>query len=165
MKGFGSDNHAGVLPEVLAAIGAANVGHAPSYGHDPLTERVEARFAELLGRGAQAFLVFNGSGANVLSLRAVLRPWEGVVLADTAHLNVDVQEQALGVGQVGDRAHLARRVERAHLGRLGDRDDPRLDRVLVAHAHDLRAHEVCRQLAVTRWCERPARRAGLGAVS
>lgn len=88
-RGFGSDNHAGVLPEALAAIAAANEGHAPSYGHDELTARVEARFREELGEQARAFLVFNGSGANVLSMRALLRPWEGVVCAETAHLNVD----------------------------------------------------------------------------
>ncbi|MCW2967433.1 MAG: Threonine aldolase [Solirubrobacteraceae bacterium] len=88
-RGFGSDNHAGVLPDVLAAIGAANEGHAPSYGHDELTERVQQRFRDELGDHAHAFLVFNGSGANVLSLRAVLRPWEGAILAETAHLNVD----------------------------------------------------------------------------
>jgi len=88
-RGFGSDNHAGVLPEVLAAIAAANDGHAPSYGHDALTARVEARFREELGEDVHAFLVFNGSGANVVCLRAVLRPWEGVICAETAHLNVD----------------------------------------------------------------------------
>jgi threonine aldolase len=88
-RGFGSDNHAGVLPEVLAAIGAANDGHVPSYGHDPLTASVEARFRAELGEQARAFLVFNGSGANVLAMRAVLKPWEGVVCAETAHLNVD----------------------------------------------------------------------------
>lgn len=88
-RGFGSDNHAGVLPEVLAAIAAANDGHAPSYGHDELTARVQDRFRHELGADAHAFLVFNGSGANVLSLRAVLKPWEGVVCAETAHLNVD----------------------------------------------------------------------------
>ena len=88
-RGFGSDNHAGVLPQVLAAIAAANEGHAPSYGHDALTERVQDRFREELGPDAHAFLVFNGSGANVLSMRALLRPWEGVVCAETAHLNVD----------------------------------------------------------------------------
>jgi threonine aldolase len=88
-RGFGSDNHAGVLPEVLAAIAAANDGHAPSYGHDALTARVEQRFRDELGEQARAFLVFNGTGANVLSMRAFLRPWEGVVCAETAHLNVD----------------------------------------------------------------------------
>jgi threonine aldolase len=89
VKGFGSDNHAGVLPEALAAIAAANDGHAPSYGHDPITERARARFRALLGDDARAFFVFNGSGANVLSLRAVLRPWEGAIVAETAHLNTD----------------------------------------------------------------------------
>jgi threonine aldolase len=86
-RGFGSDNHAGVLPEVLDAVAAANHGHAPSYGHDAWTEKVRARLdAEL---GGEAFLVFNGTGANVVALRAMCRPWEGVVCADSAHLNVD----------------------------------------------------------------------------
>jgi len=87
-RGFGSDNHAGVLPEALAAIASVNEGHAPSYGHDELTERVAARLCDELG-GGQAFFVFNGSGANVLSMRALLKAWEGVVCAETAHLNVD----------------------------------------------------------------------------
>jgi len=88
-RGFGSDNHAGVLPEVLAAIAAANDGHAESYGHDALTARLQERLRAELGDGAHAFPVFNGSGANVLCLRAVLRPWEAVICAETAHLNVD----------------------------------------------------------------------------
>jgi threonine aldolase len=88
-RGFGSDNHAGILPEVLSAIAAANEGHAPSYGHDELTAAVEARFREVFGEAARAFLVFNGTGANVVALRALLRPWEGVVCPETAHLNVD----------------------------------------------------------------------------
>lgn len=88
-RGFGSDNHAGVLPEALAAIAAANEGHAESYGHDALTERLAARFREELGEAAHAFPVFNGSGANVLCLRALLQPWQGVICAETAHLNVD----------------------------------------------------------------------------
>ncbi len=88
-RGFGSDNHAGILPEVLAAIAAANEGHAPSYGHDERTAAVAQRFREIFGDGAETFLVFNGTGANVVALRALLRPWEGVVCAETAHLNVD----------------------------------------------------------------------------
>ena len=88
-RGFGSDNHAGVLPEVLAAIAAANEGHAPSYGHDALTERLQERFREELGAAVHVLPVFNGTGANVLALRALLRPWEGVICADTAHLEVD----------------------------------------------------------------------------
>jgi threonine aldolase len=74
---------------VLAAIVRINVGHAFGYGHDEFTQGVEARFSELFGSDARAFFVFNGTGANVLSLRAMCRPWEGVICAQTAHLNVD----------------------------------------------------------------------------
>lgn len=88
-RGFASDNHAGVLPEVLVAIAAANDGHAPSYGHDTLTARVEDLFREHFGAHAQTFFVFNGTGANVVALRALCRPWEGVICAESAHLNVD----------------------------------------------------------------------------
>ena len=34
---FASDNCAGIHPVVLSAIAEANVGHAPSYGADPVT--------------------------------------------------------------------------------------------------------------------------------
>jgi threonine aldolase len=88
-RGFASDNQAGVHPAVLEAIAAANAGHAPSYGHDGLTERARARFREHFGEVARAFPVFNGTAANVLSLRAACRPWEAVICADSAHLNVD----------------------------------------------------------------------------
>ena len=88
-RGFGSDNHSGVHPEVLAAIAAANEGHAPSYGHDAHTEAVEDLFRGHFGDGARAFLVFNGTGANVVCLRAMCRAWEGVVCPATAHLEVD----------------------------------------------------------------------------
>jgi threonine aldolase len=88
-RGFASDNASGAHPEVLEAIAAVNHGHAFGYGHDPYTREVEGRLAETFGAEGGAFLVFNGSGANVVCLRALCRPWEGVICAATAHLNVD----------------------------------------------------------------------------
>jgi threonine aldolase len=88
-RGFASDNQAGIHPLVLEAIARANEGHAASYGHDGWTERVQERFREHFGEDAQAFPVFNGTGANVLALRAACRPWEAAICAETAHLNVD----------------------------------------------------------------------------
>jgi threonine aldolase len=87
--GFASDNHAGVRPDVIAAVVAANDGHAPAYGGDPWTERAAARFREHFGPTARAFPVFNGTAANVLSLLALTQPWQAVVCARTAHLHVD----------------------------------------------------------------------------
>jgi threonine aldolase len=88
-RGFASDNASGIHPEVLEAIAAANHGHTFGYGHDAYTREVQERLAELFGADGGVFLVFNGSGANVVGLRSVCRPWEGAICASTAHLNVD----------------------------------------------------------------------------
>lgn len=89
MRSFGSDNHSGAHPDVLAAIADANADHAKPYGDDPWTARAQELLRAHLGDRAEPFLVFNGTGANVSALRACLKPWEGVICADTAHLTVD----------------------------------------------------------------------------
>ncbi|MDO9107696.1 MAG: beta-eliminating lyase-related protein, partial [Coriobacteriia bacterium] len=88
-KGFGSDNQAGVHPQVLAAIEAANEGHAHAYGEDPWTARATEILLDRLGPDADVAFVFNGTGANVVCLAAACRPWESVICARTAHINVD----------------------------------------------------------------------------
>jgi threonine aldolase len=87
--GFASDNHSGVHPAVLAAVVSANEGHAAAYGGDPWSVRALQRFREHFGAVAQAFPVFNGTGANVLCLETLTQPWQAVVCARTAHLHVD----------------------------------------------------------------------------
>ena len=99
-RGFASDNSAGVHPEVMAAVVAANDGHAGAYGADPWTAAARERFREHFGPDAEAWPVFNGSAANVLCLRAACRPFEAVICPATAHLNVDecgAPEQIAGV--------------------------------------------------------------------
>jgi threonine aldolase len=88
-RGFASDNYSGTHPEVLAALAAANEGHVTSYGGDPYTARLQSEMERLFGGGVQAYPVFNGTGANVLSLQALLPRWGAVVCARTAHINVD----------------------------------------------------------------------------
>jgi threonine aldolase len=87
-RGFASDNAATVHPAVLERIAAINTGHAFGYGHDPYSTEVAARVAAALG-GVETFFVFNGSGANVLSLRASCRPWQAVICSGDAHINTD----------------------------------------------------------------------------
>jgi threonine aldolase len=86
---FASDNHAGAHPQVLEALAAASAGHAASYGADELTARAEALVAQRFGPDARAFFVFNGTGANVASVDALTRQWEGVICTDVAHMHVD----------------------------------------------------------------------------
>jgi threonine aldolase len=87
-KSFGSDNHAGVHPAVLRAIADANAGDAVAYGADAWTGQATARLREIFGAD-DAFLVLNGSGANVLGLSLLLRRHEAVVCAESAHINTD----------------------------------------------------------------------------
>ncbi|WP_308250345.1 threonine aldolase family protein [Sphaerisporangium fuscum] len=100
MKGFASDNYAGVHPEVFEALALANGGHQPPYGADVYTQRVQEVFQRHFGPEASAWPVFNGTGANVVGLRAMLAPWEAVVCAQSAHINTDeggAPEQSAGI--------------------------------------------------------------------
>src|SRR6185503_3478187 len=85
-RAFASDNWAGVHPEVLAAMAAANVGHVPSYGDDPYTREAEERIRSLVGEDAEVFLVFSGTAANVLCLHSMVQPHQAVICAETAHV-------------------------------------------------------------------------------
>ena len=88
-KGFGSDNFSGVLPEVFRALEAANVGHEHSYGEDSYTEKAIAAFKELFGEDIEVYFVYNGTGANILSLSAFMQSYHAVICAETAHIFVD----------------------------------------------------------------------------
>ncbi len=87
-KSFGSDNHAGAHEAVLRMMAQANEGDTHAYGDDPWTERVTRELCDLSGARA-AYFVFNGTAANILGLSLMLRPYEAVICAETAHLNVD----------------------------------------------------------------------------
>jgi threonine aldolase len=87
-KSFGSDNHAGAHPEVLAAIAAANTGDAEPYGADGWTSRAANELSTAFGAVA-AYFVFNGTAANVLSISLMLRPFDAVICAESSHLQVD----------------------------------------------------------------------------
>jgi threonine aldolase len=84
-----SDNFSTVHPEVLAAITKANIGHATAYGKDDWTQKCSALFKNSFGFDAESFLVFNGTGANVTALSHLLRPWQAIICAKSAHIWTD----------------------------------------------------------------------------
>jgi threonine aldolase len=89
MKSFASDNYAGVLPEVMEALSQANNQHARSYGADDITARTATLVKDLFGPAAQVFFVFNGTGANVLSISSATQSFNAVLCADTSHIYCD----------------------------------------------------------------------------
>ena len=88
-RGFASDNYAGVHPEVLQALTDANEGHQVSYGEDDYTTRLADVVREHFGARAEVFPVFNGTGANVLSLTAMMPRWGAVICSSLAHIHTD----------------------------------------------------------------------------
>jgi threonine aldolase len=89
VRTFASDNNAPVAAEILAAIAQANEGDVISYGEDPYTARAVERFREIFGPSAGTYFAFNGTGANVVALSCLLKPWEAVITPSSAHLQTD----------------------------------------------------------------------------
>lgn len=86
---FGSDNWAGVAPEILEALAAANEGAAPGYGDDGLTERVQRRFAEVFETECATFLVPTGGAANGLALSVLTPPYGMILCHEASHVQTD----------------------------------------------------------------------------
>jgi len=127
-KSFGSDNHAGAHPAVLDAIMAANAGDAVAYGADEWTGRVITQLRATF-RADDAFLVLNGSGANVLGLSVLLRRHEAVICAESAHINTDecgAAERLLGTKLLTVPAPDGKLTPELIAGRLAGRGDDHL---------------------------------------
>ena len=88
-RSFASDNNAGIHPEMIEAITAANDGHVIAYGDDPFTARAMKLFQKHFGRDVSVYFVFGGTGANVLGLKSITKPYQAIICAETAHVNVD----------------------------------------------------------------------------
>jgi threonine aldolase len=89
LRSFASDNNAGIHPEILKAIAMVNQGHVVGYGADPYTALVVNTFREHFGDDVEVFPVFNGTGANCLSLEALTKSYHAVICAASAHIYTD----------------------------------------------------------------------------
>jgi threonine aldolase len=89
MRSFGSDNHSGVHSEIMQAIIDANRDHQIAYGDDDYTQQLREVVKKHFGSQAEPYLVFNGTGANVVSLRACVQSFNSIFCAETAHVAVD----------------------------------------------------------------------------
>lgn len=88
-RGFGSDNHSATHPEILQAFIEAQKDHAPSYGTDDYSEQAQQLFKKHFGPQCEAYFVFNGTAANVLSLKVLTKSYQSVFCSDISHLHVD----------------------------------------------------------------------------
>jgi threonine aldolase len=84
-----SDTYAGICPEALAGIAAANRGHASPYGDDPWTARAGDLLRELFETDCVVSFVGSGTAANALALAALCRPYHSVLCHADAHIQTD----------------------------------------------------------------------------
>ncbi|RLQ86695.1 low specificity L-threonine aldolase [Planomicrobium sp. Y74] len=96
-KMFASDNNSGIHPAIMEAIVQANDGHVPAYGSDLHTAAAIKKFKEHFGGESEVEFVFNGTGANVTGLKAMVRSHQAIICTDGAHINSDEGGAAEGV--------------------------------------------------------------------
>jgi threonine aldolase len=85
-----SDNNAGICPEALEALLAANrEGHAPGYGGDAWTGRAVDGLRALFETDCAVFFAFNGTAANALALAQLCRSYHAVVAHAESHVASD----------------------------------------------------------------------------
>ena len=67
----------------------ANTGHVVAYGDDPYTQAAIEKFKRHFGGKIDVYFVFGGTAANVLGLETITAPFNAIVCAETAHIQVD----------------------------------------------------------------------------
>jgi threonine aldolase len=84
---FASDYMKGAHPAILERLAQTNMMETPGYGHDPFSESARRKIREACGcpRAEVEFLV-GGTQTNATVIDALLRPWQGVVAAQTGHI-------------------------------------------------------------------------------
>lgn len=84
-----SDTYAGICPEALAAIAAANRGHASPYGDDSWTARAGDMLRELFETDCAVSFVGSGTAANALALAALCQSYHSALCHADAHIQTD----------------------------------------------------------------------------
>ena len=149
-KSFGSDNHSGTHPAVMRAIIAANTGETPAYGADPWTDRATRELKTLFGSEGEAYLLFNGSAANIFGLGLLLARHEAVICANSAHINTDecsAPERILGTKLLGVPAPGGKLTPELIETRLTGRGQEHFPQAAVVSITQSTEHGTCYSLA------------------
>ena len=85
---FFSDNAAAVHPAVMEALAAAN--HVDTaYDGDALSQSLDAAFSDLFETTCEVVWISTGTAANSIILGHFVRPWQGILCYEEAHIEVD----------------------------------------------------------------------------
>ena len=88
MISFESDYIAGAHPKVLQKLSETNMEVLSGYGNDPYTESACKKIKKACEcEDAEVFLLTGGTQTNALVISSMLQGYEGVLSADTGHVN------------------------------------------------------------------------------
>ncbi len=99
MVHFESDYIAGAHPKLMQCLLKTNLEPAAGYGDDQWSKSAERKILAACGcPEGSVFFLSGGTQVNVVAISALLRPWEGVVTAETGHVHV---HEAGGLEAIG----------------------------------------------------------------
>ena len=85
---FRNDYSFGAHPKVLSALAETNLEGNIGYGDDAYCDRAKDLIRDLCQcPQAEVQFLIGGTQTNFTAIAAFLRPWEGVISADSAHIN------------------------------------------------------------------------------
>jgi len=85
---FFSDNAATVHPAVIEAMVAANRVDT-AYDGDALSQSLDTAFSDLFETDCEVVWISTGTAANSIILAHFVRPWQGILCYEEAHIEVD----------------------------------------------------------------------------
>ena len=86
---FQNDYGEGAHPLIMQRLMETNLEHTCGYGLDDYSLRAQQLLIEKVGQPqAQVHMMAGGTSANMIAISAFLRPYEGVIAADSGHINV-----------------------------------------------------------------------------
>jgi threonine aldolase len=88
MKYFQCDYVEGCHPKILQKLIESNLEQTPGYGTDRYSETARKKIQIACGNPeAQVHFLVGGTQTNLTVIASILRPWQGVLSAETGHIN------------------------------------------------------------------------------
>jgi threonine aldolase len=85
---FSSDYMEGAHPQIMQRLLETNLEHSTGYGWDTYSEAARDKVrAACKAPEADVFFLVGGTQTNEVMISALLRPYQGVIAADTGHIN------------------------------------------------------------------------------
>ena len=89
MINFESDYIEGAHPKILNKLIESNMEQLSGYGNDNYTQSAIKKIKKLINNvDAEVILLSGGTQTNLIVIGNILKPFEGVIAADTGHINV-----------------------------------------------------------------------------